>query len=172
MAGYINVDKYGEPDVRYDLEVFPWPWSDSSVSEVNINHVLEHLGQSTEVYLKIIQELYRVCKNNAIIHIRAPHPRHDDFLTDPTHVRPVTPEGFSLFSQRLNKEWRQDGFSNTSLGLYLKVNLEIGKVKYLPDPYWIQELQQGKITEKDLYRKAKDNNNVFKEIDMEVKVVK
>lgn len=26
IEGYVNVDKFGDPDVRHDLEVFPWPW--------------------------------------------------------------------------------------------------------------------------------------------------
>ena len=49
LSGYINVDKYGAPDVKYDLEVFPWPWEDSVVSEIVMIHVLEHLGQLTDV---------------------------------------------------------------------------------------------------------------------------
>jgi hypothetical protein len=24
MPGYVNVDKFGTPDVRHDLETFPW----------------------------------------------------------------------------------------------------------------------------------------------------
>src|SRR5438128_1961143 len=81
--GYINVDKSGSPDLKWDLEQFPWPWEDSSVDEIQLIRVLEHLGESTATFFKIIQELYRVCKNGAIIDIAVPHPRHDDFLGDP-----------------------------------------------------------------------------------------
>ena len=105
LSGHINVDRYGEPDLRHDLETFPWPWDTSSVQEVVLNHVLEHLGQDTQVYLKIIQELYRICQDQAVVHITAPHPRHNDFLNDPTHVRAITPEGIGLFSKRNNEEW-------------------------------------------------------------------
>src|SRR5947208_13026944 len=84
--GYVNVDRAGSPDVKWDLEQFPWPWEDSSVGEVVMFHVLEHLGESTATYLKIIQEIYRVCQDGAAIQITVPHPRHDDFLNDPTHV--------------------------------------------------------------------------------------
>jgi hypothetical protein len=34
LDGYVNVDRFGEPDLRHDLEVFPWPWPDDSVSNV------------------------------------------------------------------------------------------------------------------------------------------
>ena len=96
--GYLNVDKFGEPELQVDLETFPWPWEDNSVSEIVMQHVLEHLGRDTETYLNIITEMYRVCENSAKILIEVPHPRHDTFLYDPTHVRPVTPESFGLFA--------------------------------------------------------------------------
>ena len=56
--GYVNVDKYGTPDIQHDLEIFPWPWEDSSITEIVLSHVLEHLGQNTQIYLRLIQELY------------------------------------------------------------------------------------------------------------------
>ena len=44
LEGYINVDKFGNPDVRLDLETFPWPWEDNSAIAIELRHVLEHLG--------------------------------------------------------------------------------------------------------------------------------
>lgn len=58
--GYINVDKYSSPDILHDLETFPWPWKESSVKEILLYHVLEHLGQNTDIFLGIIKELYRI----------------------------------------------------------------------------------------------------------------
>src|SRR6516162_1537826 len=49
IPGYINVDKFSNPDLKHDLETFPWPWPDDSVSEILLIHVLEHLGQETRV---------------------------------------------------------------------------------------------------------------------------
>jgi hypothetical protein len=40
--------------------------------------------------------MYRVFCDQANIHISVPHPRSDDFLADPLHVRPVTTLGLSL----------------------------------------------------------------------------
>ena len=42
IEGFLNVDRFGEPDLRHDLEVFPWPWPDDSVCEIMLEHVLEH----------------------------------------------------------------------------------------------------------------------------------
>jgi len=90
LEGYINVDKFGNPDVGLDLGTFPWPWGDNTVVEMELSRVLEHLGQQTEVYLKIIQEMYRICKAGAKVHVKFPRHRHDDLLHDPTHVRSIT----------------------------------------------------------------------------------
>jgi len=170
--GYINVDKYGEPDIKHDLEVFPWPWEDSSVDEIVLNHVLEHLGQDTETYLDIIKEIYRVCNNQVIVHITVPHPRHDDFMTDPTHVRKITPEGIALFSKKNNEEWAKGGYANSPLGIYLNVDLELTHTSITPDPIWDLLLKKKKISEEEFLSATRKYNNVIKEFHMEVKVIK
>ncbi len=170
--GYINVDKYGNPDMQLDLEVFPWPWEDSSVCEIVLNHVLEHLGQDTEIYLSIIKEIYRVCKDQAIVHIVVPHHRHDDFITDPTHVRKITPDGIGMFSKKANNMWIEGGYSNTPLGIYLDVDLEITQVTLIPDSIWFKRLNEKKISEEELAFAARSYNNVIKEFRMVVKVIK
>ena len=103
MAGYVNVDKfdYGKPDTLMDLEETPWQFADDSVDEIMLNHTLEHLGRDAQTFFAIIKEIYRVCKNNALIEINVPHPRHDHFINDPTHVRIVTPALLDLFSKKI-----------------------------------------------------------------------
>ena len=164
QEGFINVDKFGEPDVLFDLETFPWPWETSSVSIVRLVHVLEHLGRETEIYFGIIQELYRICEDKATIFIAVPHPRHDHFIGDPTHVRPITPHNMSLFSKRLNRRWQKDRSSNTPLAMYLDVDLEIDRTVYIPDKRWKKKLDAGEITSDEYFEAVKTNNNVCKEI--------
>ena len=72
LPGYINVDKVGIPDIKHDLELFPWPWETNTVSEIKLIHVLEHLGQDTEIYFGIFKEIYRICKHGAKIFISVP----------------------------------------------------------------------------------------------------
>ncbi len=125
LAGYVNVDKHGSPDVKHDLEVFPWPWATSSVDEVVLNHVLEHLGATADVFIGIMKELYRVCRPEGIVRIAVPHPRHDHFIGDPTHVRVVTPAMLSLFSKANCRRWAEQGAANSPLALYHDVDFAI-----------------------------------------------
>ena len=171
-AGYVNVDKYGDPDIRHDLEVFPWPWQDSAVQEVRLCHVLEHLGQTPEVFLAVMKELYRICAPNAQINITVPHPRHDYFLGDPTHVRPIIPETLSLFSKRLNREWGAAGDANSQLGLYLDVDFELVSAQFIPDAAWEHELKHGVGPNSPIVLAAKQYNNVIKEIKIQLRIVK
>jgi predicted SAM-dependent methyltransferase len=172
IPGYINVDKYGDPDVLHDLETFPWPWEDNSVDEIRLTHVLEHLGETTATYFKIIQELYRISKPNGLIFIVVPHPRHDDFLGDPTHIRPITARHLLLFSRKYNYECQQKHYADSPLGLYLNVDFEIVNTQYNLEDIWFQQFQNGKVTKEILDMAINNYNNIVKEIAIDLKVVK
>lgn len=171
---WINVDKFPTcgPDQVVDLEQFPWPWPDNAVDEVRMYHVLEHLGAETTVYLDIIKELYRVCRDNATIHIIVPHPRHDDFLNDPTHVRPVTRESFYLLSQAANREWLACGAANTPLGLYIGVDLVVESATYVLVDAWKTLYEQKKLSPEELQQAIRLYNNVVKQLELTLRVVK
>jgi hypothetical protein len=172
LDGYINVDKLGDPDLRHDLEVFPWPWPDDSVSEIVLNHVLEHLGHDPKVYLGIMQEMYRVCRSGAFIRIVVPHHRHDYFHGDPTHVRAVTPLGLSLFSQRLNREWIGEGAANSPLGLYTGVDFELAETLYKPGALWYRLHPGSEVDLETLLFEGALYNNLIEEIHMLLRPVK
>lgn len=172
--GWVNVDHSDEcdPDQVVDLESTPWPWPDDSVDEVLMSHVLEHLGQQTSTYLAIWRELYRVCRPGAQVLILVPHPRHDDFLTDPTHVRAVVPEGVALFSQAANRRSIRGGFANTPLGLQLGIDFEIVGATLVPADWYAKARRTGAMTAQELEVAGQRWNNVFKEIRMMVRAVK
>ena len=172
MTGYINVDKYGEADLICDLEDLPWPWDNNSIDEIILHHVLEHLGETTENYLSIIFEMYRVLKPNAVVKITVPHPRHDDFINDPTHVRAITPDNLSVFSKKLNHLWIENNASNTPLGIYLDVDFDIKNVNYAIDEPWFSKYNAGEINDVDIFNYAKKYNNVIKEIYIEMNAIK
>ncbi|MEO5332572.1 MAG: hypothetical protein H7839_11155 [Magnetococcus sp. YQC-5] len=172
MPGFVNVDKYGDPDVKHDLTVFPWPWAANSVDQIVMHHVLEHLGETTEVYFNIIKELYRICQGGARIFITVPHPRHDDFMHDPTHVRPITENGLALFSKASNRQWARENRSNSPLGLFLDVDFMVINATYILTHGWQAKLDRQECTQEEVYSAIDRFNNVVKEIEIVLEVVK
>ncbi|MDJ0715538.1 MAG: hypothetical protein QNJ54_15135 [Prochloraceae cyanobacterium] len=172
LEGYINVDKFGNPDILLDLETFPWAWEDNSVVEIEMRHVLEHLGQQTQIYLKILQEIYRICAPGAKIHVVVPHHRHDNFVHDATHVRAITPLGLSMFSQRLNREWQEAGKSYTPLGLYMGVDFELVNTTYVPSEIWFERYPDRSEDKDFLLSESAIYNNLIREVDMTLVAVK
>ena len=172
--GYINVDKYDSfsPDLVWDLEVFPWPFDTSSVNEIVMHHALEHMGASTDVFLSIVKELYRVSVPNATILIAVPHPRSDGFTGDPTHVRAINPAVMSLFSKKNNRRWKELGWPNTPLATYIDVDFEIVHTEFALTPYWAQQLSSCKITKEDAEFAVNSYFNVADEIKITLKVCK
>ncbi len=172
LDGYVNVDRFGEPDVRHDLEVVPWPWPDDSVSEILLSHVLEHLGHNPIVYLEIMKEMYRVCQDGATIRIAVPHHRHEHFANDPTHVRAVTADGLTLFSQRLNRQWIAQGVANSPLGIYLGIDFELSEVKLKPSELWYRMDSQNPVGFGALVQMSALYNNLIEEVQMVLRPVK
>ena len=158
--------------MKVDLEKFPWPWEDNSVSEILMFHVLEHLGQKTKTYLKIIKELYRICKPNAFVKIRVPHPRHDTFLNDPTHVRPITVGGLEMFSKKNNYRWIEQKTSHTTLAIYMDVDFEIIESTIILDPYWDEKFRKENISKEEMFEIASKYNNVVIENHFILRAVK
>ena len=105
LEGYVNIDSdpLCAPDRVLDLRSMPWPFDESSVSEIVMSHVLEHLGQTTEEFRKVIQEIYRILAPDGRLKVVVPHAAHDAFPADPTHVRPIALETFRLLSKKVNE---------------------------------------------------------------------
>jgi SAM-dependent methyltransferase len=96
------MERATNPDVVCDLGKERWPFENSVATDVRASHVLEHLpGES---FFHFMREMYRVCAPGAKVEIVVPHPRHDLFLNDPTHYRPITPTLLALFSREVVDE--------------------------------------------------------------------
>lgn len=173
-SGYVNVDisPVCNPDVVHDLDLLPWPWADASVHEVLFIHSLEHMGESPRLLFAIMRELYRVCANDAIVLIHAPHPRHDHFLNDPTHVRSISPGMLELFNGELNDRWRADGSANTPLAHYLGVDFRITQVQTLLDEPFASAHRNGSLDDQAIATALRERNNVAREYRITLRVHK
>lgn len=172
LAGFVNVDKEGTPDIKHDLEQFPWPFEGGVATEVVLNHVLEHLGAVPEVFIGVMKELYRVCGSGALVRIAVPHPRHDHFLGDPTHVRPITPEVLSLFSKQNCERWKAAGAANTPLALYHDIDFETVEKRLTLEPRYAEALESGAMTALQVDEALRERNNVASELRFVLKAVK
>lgn len=174
--GFISVDSAPEcmPDVVWDMEQTPWPWEDSSVDEIMLEHVLEHVGQTTERYLAIWKEMWRVCKNGALLDITVPHWHHENFYHDPTHVRPITPVSIAMFDQLRNIQDAESNGRETKLGLFTGVDISLGAddIEYFYTGKIADAVKRGEITHTDLAHLLEHQNNISNEIRIKAHVVK
>jgi SAM-dependent methyltransferase len=85
LEGAVNLDvtPRTNPDVLHDLERFPWPLPDDHFRQVFAFDVIEHLCD----FLKTFEEIHRICRDGAIVHIAVPHFSCANAYTDPTHKR-------------------------------------------------------------------------------------
>jgi SAM-dependent methyltransferase len=158
-------DPLSNPDYLFDLERDTFPFEDNSVDAVVAHHVLEHLGDG---YFHCLKELYRVCKHGTIIDVRVPHPRHYHFINDPTHKRPITPDGLKLFSRKYNDFWKDSRASR--LGYVYGVDFEVFDVQEIPDPAY-RDAFEGKQADM-VQRYIHEHNNIVAEYYIKLVVIK
>ena len=163
----IDYDKKTNPDYQLDIEKDIFPFEDNTVETVVAHHVFEHLGEG---YFHCLKEIYRVCQHGAIIDVRVPHPRHDSFLADPTHRRPITVVGLQLFSKKFNKHCRDQSYASSRLGEYFDVDFEVLDYRYIPDDEVRERL--GSLSQQEIEVYASEHNNIISEIHIKLLVIK
>lgn len=125
QKGYKGVDiaPESDADIRHDLNRYPWPFEDNSVSEAFCSHYVEHVprealvllpsnGNGTEIadhritkdgLIAFMEEVHRILKPRGTITITYPHLRSDRAFQDPTHTRFIPEATWSYFA----KDWRE-----------------------------------------------------------------
>lgn len=98
-AGFVGVDnlpalKGDGVDVTHDLNIFPYPFETGSVDEIWMDQVLGHLKETVQV----MEELWRISKDGAIIHIGVPYFRSFYQAIDPTMIRAFSTRSFDFFN--------------------------------------------------------------------------
>jgi SAM-dependent methyltransferase len=134
-AGWINVDWQEGPhtDVVHDLNVFPYPFADDSISEIEMFHCLEHLDRP----FRVMKELHRILAPGAKLHIKVPHfsrgmthaeHEHGFDVTFPTYFNPNFKTsgyyGFEFQCEKTELHWEPFFHLMAYLG-YGKVSITI-----------------------------------------------
>jgi SAM-dependent methyltransferase len=89
-ATTLDINRRVNPDVVWDLNVFPYPFVDDHFETIVCEHVIEHLPD----VIKVMEELHRVAKPGAKVWIWVPHFSSLNFNTDPTHVHAFSSRSF------------------------------------------------------------------------------
>jgi ubiquinone/menaquinone biosynthesis C-methylase UbiE len=69
VKGFVNVDLYGSPDIKHDLNKAPYPFEDNSIEYVLCEHTLEHLKEP-ELFWR---EVHRILEKGGIAKVIVPH---------------------------------------------------------------------------------------------------
>jgi hypothetical protein len=95
IAGAVNIDISDQvgADVVHDLTALPWPLPSDRFREVHAQDVIEHLSDT----VRVMEEIHRICRNGAQVHITVPHFSSANAYTDPTHCRLFSYFSFDYF---------------------------------------------------------------------------
>jgi SAM-dependent methyltransferase len=108
--GYINLDKVTLPgvDIVWELTQFPYPFASNYFTSILLINVLEHIPDT----IKVMEELYRLCKPGATITIRVPYWNSIEQATDITHVRSFSEFSMDYFDPEKPLGKRRSYYSN------------------------------------------------------------
>jgi SAM-dependent methyltransferase len=98
-------------DVVHDLNVFPWPLPADAFDRVLCIDVVEHLAN----VVRTMEEIHRIARHGATVHIQVPTLTSRSFFTDPTHVRAFGYRSFDYFVP--GKPYRHYGYSKVAFEL-------------------------------------------------------
>ena len=107
--GWLNVDiaDYGGNEI-IDLNSYPWPFAEDSFDEIWASHIIEHLGNFNE----IVNELWRVSKDGAVIEVRVPFFLSTKYYSEPDHRIPFGIRSFDNYEHlgdrplRFYEQWK------------------------------------------------------------------
>jgi len=115
--GYIGVDgaNLTNVDIICNLEE-GLPFDDNSIDGIYSNFLFEHIPNTVFLF----KELYRVCKNDAIIEFRVPSYQSVTQYKDPAHSAIITAETTRYFSE---ENWYGSDYN-------INTNFKMLKVEY------------------------------------------
>ena len=120
----VDINSKANPDIVWDLNNVPWPIEDNKFDRTIALNVIEHLNDT----LKLLKEIYRVSKNNAIINILVPHFSSGAAFVDPTHK--------SYFSYRTFDYFIKGKDLENEYGFYDEMRFELKKYYIQISPFW------------------------------------
>lgn len=110
-ADVVHMDaiKYDHVEIVQDL-IFPWKIEDDTFDKIILYNVLEHIEPNLIYY--IMNQAYRVLKQDGKIIIHVPYHSSGNARGDPTHISQYSIQTTRFFDNELTPEhpWRQHPF--------------------------------------------------------------
>lgn len=87
QPGFVGIDIRELPgvDIVHDLEKVPWPLPNECANLAMASHLVEHINPHGGVFLRFMDECWRVLKYNGQFVISTPYAGSPGFWQDPTH---------------------------------------------------------------------------------------
>ncbi|HNV01502.1 MAG TPA: methyltransferase domain-containing protein [archaeon] len=153
LEGYINCDfsKEVKPDKNFDITK-KWPFKNNQVTEIIMNHTLEH----TQKPIDVMKEMYRICKNEAIIKIRVPYFSSESAFSMMDHYSFYSYTTFDFLEENHPCHWQGVGnFKIIQKKLIWRKELKIFEFIFGRFPRIYQELFCWIFPAKELYIELK-----------------
>ena len=140
QPGFIGIDYRALPgvDIVHNIEETPWPLEDESVLVAVSSHVLEHINPHAGVFMGVMDEVWRVLKDDGEFAFAVPYAGSPGYWQDPTHCNGITEATIyyfdplhesGLYSIYEPKPWKIKHLTYTQQG-----NLECVLIKRKEDP--------------------------------------
>lgn len=96
IAGAVRVDSNPDtyPDIVHDLNKIPWPFDEGAFDAIYCKDVIEHLDD----IVRTMEEIHRIARPGARVHITTPHFSCANSFTDPTHRHHLGIFSFDYFT--------------------------------------------------------------------------
>jgi SAM-dependent methyltransferase len=91
----LDISADTQADVVHDLDAFPYPLEDGAFDQVLMQDVIEHLAEP----IRVMEEVVRVCRPGARIHLRTPHFSSVLAYSDPTHRHVFSADGIRTLAE-------------------------------------------------------------------------
>jgi SAM-dependent methyltransferase len=98
-SDWVGIDYRKLPgvDIVHDLEVTPYPLPSNCAFLVTASHVLEHINPHKGVFIHVMNEIWRLLKDDGEFLISVPYATSSGMYRDPTHCNFLTEETWEYF---------------------------------------------------------------------------
>jgi len=135
----IDINPRSNADVIHDLNIFPYPFENNLFDVIYCTSVIEHLDN----VIKVLEEIYRIGKNGAVVKITVPFYKNWVAFTDPTHIHFFTSSSFDYFDKtKLLSKYKYSSINFKIINVEYKKNIS-GKLKFW-DKFWLSFANKNK----------------------------